>query len=164
MNIANFFSIIGLLSCLQFSYAYADDVVTLSTIHVMADAEMSDEVLLTVKPFQEDKPVRDSLQYQVLKTHGDIQNYPNVDNMATLSVQAQEPLPDMSHINPFLREYVMAVASSLQSTDPVSGIYKMLEPLGVDQRAVQNNRNGTLNINFDQQKLRMLLGDQWRVN
>ena len=164
MNIIKVFSIVGLMSCLQFSYAHAEDVVTLSTIHVMADAEMSNEVLMTVKPFQEDTPVRNSLQYQVIKKHSDIQNYPNVDNMATLNIQAPETLPDMANMNPFLRDYVLAVASSLQSTDPVSGIYKMLEPLGVDQRAFQNNRNGPVNINFDQDKLRMLLGDQWRTN
>lgn len=142
---------------------YAEDLTTLPTIKMMADAELRDEVLTTVQPFQEGQDVRKALQHQMIKKEQDIQNYVIGDHATALNIQPQATIPDLINLTPMQRDYVLAVAASLQSSDPTSGVFKMLEPLGVDRdRALNGVRSGTLQINFDEQRLNQLLGDKWR--
>lgn len=165
MKLAPVFLITCVMFCSSFFSVYAEDLTSLPTIQVMADDELRDEVLTTVQPFQEDRKVRKALQHQIIKKEQELQNTTFNDQMGTLNIQPKMPLPDMSQLTPLQREYVLSVASSLQSTDPSSGIFKMLEPLGIDRdRALNNVRNGggALQINFDEQRLNQLLGDQWR--
>lgn len=146
------------------SHAYAEDVARLPTIQVMADEELRNEVLTTIVPFQEDEKVRRSLQHQIIKKEQDIQNNVFNVNPSALNVQPQTALPDLSQLSPLQREYVLAVASGLQSSDPSSGIFKMLEPLGINrERALEGVRSGApLEIRFNEQQLNQLFGDKWR--
>lgn len=161
--------IASVLTSSALSQVYAEQATTLATIKVMADAELRDEVLTTVQPFQEDRVVREALQHQMIKQEQNIQNHVIADHATAVNLQAQPMLPDsdMSNLNPMQQEYVLAVAAGLQSNDPTAGLFKMLEPLGVDRdRALNNVRNGggALPFNLDQQRLDQLLGDKWRTN
>lgn len=161
MNIANVCLVVSVLTSSALCQVYAEEATTLPTIKVMADAELRDEVLTTVQPFQEDRVVRKGLQHQIIKKEQSIQNYVIGDHATAVNIQPQVMLPDMSNLTAMQREYVLAVAAGLQSTDPTSGIFKMLEPLGIDRdRALNNVRNGggVLQINIDQQRLNQLLG------
>lgn len=166
MNTTKACLIASMMFCGGFSYAYAEDVATLPTIKVMADAELRNEVLTTVQPFQEDDKVRRSLQHQIIKQEQDIQNNVFNSNPSALNVQPQTALPDLSQLSPLQQQYVLAVASGLQSSDPSSGLFRMLEPLGINrERALEGIRNGApLEIRFDEQRMSQLFGDQWRNN
>lgn len=165
MNIAQVCLITCVMTSSALCHVYANDVATLPTIQMMADEELRDEVLTTVQPFQEDKNVRKALQHQMIKKEQDIQNYEIGNQANVLNVQPLTTMPDLSQLSPLQRDYVLSVASGLQSADPSSGIFKMLEPLGVDRdRALNNVRNagGVLQFNFDEQRLNQLLGDKWQ--
>ena len=81
-----------------------------------------------------------------------------------LNIQPQATLPDMSNLSPLQQEFVLAVASGLQSSDPSSGIFKMLEPLGIDrEKALNGVRNGEiLKINIDENAMQQLFGSKWK--
>lgn len=81
-----------------------------------------------------------------------------------LNVQAQAVMPNLNQLSPLQQEYVLSVAAGLQSNDPSSGIFKMLEPLGINrENALNGVRTGNpLDMRFDEQQLNQLLGDQWR--
>ena len=159
-----------LMTCMMtssaFFHVYAEDVATLATIQMMADDELRDEVLTTVQPFQEDEKVRKNLQHYMIKKEQDIQNYEIGHQANVVNVQLQTPMPDLSQLSPLQQQYVLAVASGLQSNDPSSGIFKMLEPLGINrERALEGIRSGVpLEIRFDEQRMSQLFGDQWRNN
>lgn len=165
MKLAPVFLITCVMFCSSFFSVYAEDLTSLPTIQMMADDELRDEVLTTVQPFQEDRKVRKALQHQIIKKEQELQNYEIGNQANLLNIQPQTTIPDLSQLSPLQREYVLSVASSLQSADPSSGIFKMLEPLGIDRdRALNNVRNGggVLQINFDEQRLTQLLGDKWQ--
>lgn len=161
MNIIKVSVIVSLLTSVQFTVADTKDLTSLPSIQLMADAELRDEVLTAVLPFQEDEKVREALQHQLVKKEQDIQNSNLAQNMPSLHIQPQANLPDMSQMSLLQREYVLSVAAGLQSPDPSSGIFKMLEPLGIDRdRALSGVGNGTLQINLDTQRLNQLFGDR----
>ena len=167
MKLAPVSLITCVMICSSFFSVYAENLTSLPTIQVMADDELRDEVLTTIQPFQEDRKVRKALQHQIIKKEQELQNYEIGDQAKVVSVQPPATLPDLSQLSPLQREYVLSVASGLQSADPSSGIFKMLEPLGIDRdRALNGVRNGdgVLQINFDVQRLNQLLGDKWRAN
>lgn len=81
-----------------------------------------------------------------------------------VNVQPMTALPEMSHLSPIQQEYVLAVAAGFRSFDPGSGIFKMLEPLGIDRDRALNhvqNGGGPIQLYLEQQRLGQLLGDQW---
>lgn len=163
MNIAQFCLISSILTSTAFCHVYADDEASLPTIKVMADAELRDQVVTTVTPFQEDEEVRKALQHQIIKKEQDIQNFSRVNAFGSPNIQQPDALPDMSNLTPLQRDYVLAVASGLQSSDPSSGIFKMLEPLGIDRdKALNGVRTGNLPMNLDENKLNQIFGDKWR--
>lgn len=144
-------------------HAEEEEVASLPTIQVMADAEMREEVGFI--PFQEDKDVRKALQHRIIKSENDIQNTGVVDTSNVIVYTPRAVAPDMSQLTPLQREYVLSVASALQSNDPTSGIFKMLEPLGIDRSsALDNIRNGggPMQIKFNENQLNGLLGDKWK--
>lgn len=165
MNIAKVCVFASLITSSMLTHVYAEEAATLPTIKVMADAKLRDEVLTTVQPFQEDIKVRKTLQHYIIKKEQGIQNYEIGNQAHVLNVAPQTAMPDMSHLSPLQQEYVLAVAAGLQSSDPSSGIFKMLEPLGIDREKALNHvqsGGGVIQINLDQQRLTQLLGDQWR--
>ena len=157
--------IISIIASIPFSVAQAEDVASLPSIQLMADDDLRDEVVTTVTPFQEDEKVRKALQHQIIKKEQDIQNTTFHDQMGALNVQPQTPLPDMSQLTPLQQEYVLSVAAGFKSADPSSGIFKILEPLGIDREKALNHiqhGGGAIQITFDEQRLNQLFGDQWR--
>lgn len=161
---------LSLLNIISLPIAQAEDVTTLPSIKVMAESELRDEVV-TMAPLQDDKNVRKSLQQKIIKSEQDIQNHVIGDNFSSINVQAQAVEPDWSQLDKYgdsaaLKAYVQSVASGLQSADPTSGIFKMLEPLGVDRdKALSTVKNGggAIQINFDQQRLNQLLNEDWQL-
>ena len=157
--------IISIIASIPFSVAQAEDVASLPSIQLMADDDLRDEVVTTVTPFQEDEKVRKALQHQIIKKEQDIQNSALTQSSPALNVQPQTPLPDMSHLSPLQQEYVLSVAAAFKSDDPSSGIFRMLEPLGIDREKALNHiqhGGGAIQITFDEQRLNQLFGDQWR--
>ena len=152
--------VVSMLSAVLMGQVYANDVGALPTIKMMADSELRDEVMTTMPPLQEDEKVRRTLQHYIIKKEQGMQNY-EIGNQAHLvNIQPKATLPDMSHLSPMQQEYVLAVAAGLQSSDPSSGIFKMLEPLGIDREKALNHvqSGGAIQINLDGQRLSQLLG------
>lgn len=143
----------------------AEEVASLPTIKVMADSELRQEAVGVV-PYQEDKDVRKALQHQIIKKENEIQNYVIGDNFAVLDMQPKAFEPNINQISsPLLREYVLAVAAGLQSSDPTSGLFTMMEPLSMGmnrEKALEAVRNGTFKLNIDTDRLNFLLGDKWQ--
>jgi hypothetical protein len=48
-----------------------------------------------------------------------------------------------------LQEYILAVAAGLQSPDPTTGLFTMLQPLNINRNNVDGIRNGSIKINID---------------
>lgn len=165
MNIAKVYLMTSVIGLLPFCHLYAQEQATLPTIQLMADAELRDEVVTTVTPFQEDEKVRKALQHQIIKKEQDIQNTTFHDQMGALNIQPQATLPDMSQLTPLQQEYVLSVAAAFKSGDPSMGVFKILEPLGIDREKALNHvqhGGGAIQITFDEQRLNQLFGDQWR--
>ena len=163
MNIAKMCLFACIVSSSVFSQAFAEDATTLPTIKVMADTELRDEVLTTMPPLQENEKVRRNLQHYIIKKEQGIQNYEIGNQAHVLNVVPQTALPDMSHLSPLQQQYVLAVAAGLQSSDPSSGIFKMLEPLGIDREKALNHvqsGGGAIQIHLDSQRLSQLLGSK----
>lgn len=163
MNFVKAYVIASLLTVLPFCQLYAAQVETLPTIKMMADSELRDEVLTTVQPFQQDHKVRKALQHQIIRREQDMQNFIIEEQLVGVNRPPITTLPDMSQLSTAQQQYVLAVASALQSSEPSTGIFKMLEPLGIDRdRALNGVRSGSLDINLDQQRLTQLMGDKWQ--
>ena len=163
MHFSKLCLIVSIAASIPFSVAKAEDVASLPSIQLMADDDLRDEVVTTMTPFQEDEKVRQALQHQMIKKEQNIQNSALAQSSPTLNVQPQAPLPDMSHLSPLQQQYILAVAAGLQSNDPSSGIFRMLEPLGIDREKALNHiqhAGGTIQITFDEQRLNQLFGDQ----
>ena len=162
MKISVVLSVFSAVLCAE---VYADDVESLPTIKMMADAELRDEVLTTIPPLQEDESTRRVLQHYMIKKEQNIQNYEIVNQANIVNVQPTTAMPDMSHLTPMQQQYVLSVAAGLQSNDPSSGIFRMLEPLGIDREKALNHiqhGGGAIPMTFDEQRLNQLLGDGWR--
>ncbi|WP_436898937.1 hypothetical protein [Acinetobacter gyllenbergii] len=124
-----------------------DEVTSLPTIRVMAESELREEVGFV--PFQEDKQVRQALQHYVYKVHNDMQNAGIPEMRAVVDYQPMTAQPDLSQFSPILQQYILAVASGFQSSDPTNGLFKMLEPLNLNRNSAEGIRNGTIKINVD---------------
>ena len=156
MNIAKVCLFISLMTSVVYSHVYAEDALTLPTIKVMADTELRDEVLTTMPPLQENEKVRRNLQHYIIKKEQAIQNYEIRNQANVVNVHPQAAMPDMSQLSLLQQQYVLAVAAGLQSSDPSSGIFKMLEVFGVDRDKALNqvqSGGGAIQINLDQQML-----------
>lgn len=166
MNIARVCLFVSLMTSAVYSHVYAEDALTLPTIKVMADTELRDEVLTTMPPLQENEKVRRNLQHYIIKKEQGIQNYEIGNQANVVNVQPQAAMPDMSQLSLLQQQYVLAVAAGLQSSDPSSGIFKMLEVFGVDRDKALNHvqSGGAIQINLDQQRLTQLLGDKLQIN
>ena len=71
----------------------------------------------------------------------------------------------MSGLNKFrnsvaLKAYMLSVVSGLQSSDPISSIFIILAPLGIDRSSATNtiNKNSSFKINIDANTMRQLFG------
>ncbi|ENV10785.1 hypothetical protein F966_00561 [Acinetobacter higginsii] len=124
-----------------------DEVTSLPTIRVMAESELREEVGFV--PFQEDKQVRQALQHYVYKLHNDMQNASVTESPTTVTYQPVAAQPDLSQYSPILQQYILAVASGLQSSDPTNGLFKMLEPLNINRNNIEGIRDGTIKVNVD---------------
>ncbi|MCU4580684.1 hypothetical protein KTJ32_06720 [Acinetobacter gyllenbergii] len=124
-----------------------DEVTSLPTIRVMAESELREEVGFV--PFQEDKQVRQALQHYVYKVHNDMQNAGIPEMRTVVDYQPMAAAPDLSQFSPILQQYILAVASGFQSSDPTNGLFKMLEPLNLNRNSAEGIRNGTIKINVD---------------
>ncbi|MCH7314929.1 hypothetical protein [Acinetobacter sp. ANC 3882] len=132
---------------LPMAYANEADVTSLPTIRVMAESELREEVGFV--PYQEDKQVRQALQHRVYKIHNDMQNAGVSESPLVVNYQPTAAQPDLSQFSPVLQQYILAVASGLQSSDPTNGIFKMLEPLNINRNNIDGIRNGTIKLNTD---------------
>ncbi|MCX5468447.1 hypothetical protein [Acinetobacter nematophilus] len=158
-------SIIATVLSVWLPVAQAEEVASLPTIKVMADSELRQEAV-GVTPYQEDKAVRKALQHQVIKKENELQNYAIGDNIAVVDIQPKATEPNFNQIpSALLREYVLAVASGLQSSDPTTGLFTMMEPLSMGMnrdKALEAVRNGTFKLNIDTDRLNLMLGDKWQ--
>ncbi|UTO19249.1 hypothetical protein NGC85_15260 [Acinetobacter sp. Z1] len=125
----------------------ADEVTTLPTIRIMAESELREEVGFV--PFQEDKKVRQALEHQQYKVHTGIQNAEVNETTGTFNYQAKVLQPDISQYPAYLQEYILAVASGFQSSDPTNGLFKMLEPLKINPDNANAFREGTMKVSID---------------
>lgn len=145
----------------------ANEVTTLPTIKVMADSELRDEEV-KMAPLQEDKNVRKALQQKIIKSEQDIQNYVIGDNANIVNVQPKAPQIDMSGLSPMMQEYVLAVASGLQSGDPTTGLLTMLQSISkglTRDQAIDAVKNGSFSINLDKDRINLMMGDtKWQNN
>ncbi|MCU4426167.1 MULTISPECIES: hypothetical protein [Acinetobacter] len=146
MNFLKQSALIAAFAFMGLPTVQAEEVATLPTIRVMAESELREEVGFV--PYQEDKKVRQALQHREYKTHYDIQNALVPEGMATVDYQPVMAQPDLSQFSPFLQEYILAVAGGIQSSDPTSGIFKMLEPLKINRSNVDAYREGTMKVNI----------------
>lgn len=130
-----------LTACTAFSLpilshaAPAADSVVLPTLTVMAEPELR-AVTEKMLPYQEQNSQRKALQMRLMKIERDIQAYSvDGDVVANIDVGAAAPNPDLDSLPTVFREYVLAVAQGLQSSDPRNGIYVILQPFGIDRNA-----------------------------
>jgi len=70
------------------------------------------------------------------------------DGMTTIDYQPVMAQPDLSQLSPFLREYILAVAGGIQSSDPTNGLFEMLKPLNINRSNVDAYREGTMKVNL----------------
>ena len=157
MNIMKM-SIFGLMLGVYSIGVQAEDkqaVVTLPTLTVMAEPEMSNETGYV--PFvQEEKNLR-ALQHQVIRGTRDAENFMvNPDVVANLEIQPIKA-PDLDSLSPALQQYVLTIAQGLQSSDPTQGLYTILENFGIDRsNSLQPDRNMKIQINLDKVNIDLL--------
>lgn len=161
MNFIKFPMFIAVLAYLGMPIAQAEDAVKLPTLTVLAESELRDEVGFV--PYQEDKPVRQALQRFMLKNERDIQNFVVDDSFTEINLQPKLTEPDMSQLSPALQQYVLAVASGLQSSDPTTGLFTLLKQFGIDRRNVDGIRGGTVKLNIDPNLLQQLKDNKWQM-
>ena len=161
MNFIKFPMFIAVLAYLGMPIAQAEDAVKLPTLTVLAESELRDEVGFV--PYQEDKPVRQALQRFMLKNERDIQNFVVDDSFTEINLQPKLTEPDMSQLSPALQQYVLAVASGLQSSDPTTGLFTLLKQFGIDRSNVDGFRGGTVKLNIDPNLLQQLKDNKWQM-
>ncbi|MEQ1080168.1 MULTISPECIES: hypothetical protein [Acinetobacter] len=147
MNFLKQSALIAAFAFMGLPTVQAEEVTTLPTIRVMAESELRDEVGFV--PFQEDKKVRQALQHHEYKIHNDIQNALVPEGITTVDYQPVIAQPDMTQLSPFLREYILAVAGGIQSSDPTNGLFEMLKPLNINRSNVDAYRDGTMKVNIN---------------
>lgn len=164
MKLIKISKIIMLSVCAGSTISYAEEKVSsLPTIKVMADTELRDESGV-ITPYQEDKKLKKTLQHHIDKTNNDIQNHVINESINTTVYQPVAAVPDMSKLTTAEQQYVLAVASGLQSNDPSSGLFSILGQLGINRSNVDDYRNGTIKINPDQSALLQKLKDNsWQM-
>jgi hypothetical protein len=55
----------------------------------------------------------------------------------------------LSQVSPGLQEYILAVASGFQSSDPTNGVFKILEPLNINRNNIDGIRDGSIKVNLN---------------
>ena len=142
MNLLKSIQSLGLmLTCTAFTLpilshatpAHSETTV-LPTLTVMAEPEM--RAVTEITPYQEGASQRKALQMRLMKIERDIQAYSvDGDVVANIDMGAAAPNPDLDSLPTVFREYVLAVAQGLHSSDPRNGIYVILQPFGIDRNA-----------------------------
>lgn len=130
-----------------FSAVHAEEVETLPTIRIMAESELREEVVGPT-PFQEDKKVRQALQHRIYKIHTDMQNAEIPENISAVEFEPKVQ-SGLSQVSPGLQEYILAVASGFQSSDPTNGVFKILEPLNINRNNIDGIRDGSIKVNLN---------------
>ncbi len=153
-----------LSSCLGSTLSYAEEkIASLPTIKVMADTELRDESGV-ITPYQEDKKLKKTLQHHIDKTNNDIQNHVINESINTVVYQPVAAAPDMSKLTAAEQQYVLAVASGLQSNDPTNGLFSILGQLGINRSNVDDYRSGAIKLNPDQSALLQQFKDNnWKM-
>lgn len=113
----------------------ASEPVVLPTLTVMAEPELR-AVTEKMLPYQEQNSQRKALQMRLMKIEREIQAY-SVDGDIVANIDAMRaPVdPDLDSLPVVFREYVLAVAQGLQSSDPRNGVYVLLQPFGINRDA-----------------------------
>lgn len=147
MNLLKRWVFLAMLAVMGLPHVQAKEVEALPSIHVMAESELREEVGFV--PFQEDTDVRQALQHYLYKIENNIQNT-NVNENPAVTIDYQPvTAPDMSQYSPELQQYILSITSGLQSSDPVSGVFNMLQPLNINPNNVDAFRNGTMKVNIE---------------
>ncbi|OTG67188.1 hypothetical protein [Acinetobacter silvestris] len=156
-----FFMLVTVLTYIWLPMAQAEETPLLPTIKVMAESELREEVGFI--PFQQDKTVRKVLQHKIMKNEQDIQNFVVDGSIREIDYQPIAAKPDMSQLSPALQQYVLAVATGLQSSDPTTGLFTMLKQFGIDRSNVDGMRSGTVKLNLDPNLLQQLKDNNWQI-
>lgn len=134
-----------LTACTAFSLpilshaAPAADSVVLPTLTVMAEPELR-AVTEKMLPYQEQNSQRKALQMRLMKIEREIQAYSvDGDVVANIDVMRAPADPDLDSLPVVFREYVLAIAQGLQSSDPRNGVYVLLQPFGINRDATNVN-------------------------
>lgn len=137
-------SILGLVTaCAAFTLpifshaapATVSDPVVLPTLTVMAEPELR-AVTEKMMPYQEQNSQLKALQMRLMKIERDIQAYSvDGDIAANIDVMRSPVAPDLDSLPVVFREYVLAIAQGLQSSDPRNGVYVLLQPFGINRDA-----------------------------
>ena len=110
------------------------EATVLPTLTVLAEPEL--RAVTEIAPYQEGASQRKALQMRLMKIERDIQAYSvGADMVSNIDVVAAAPDPDLDSLPVVFREYVLAIAQGLQSSDPRNGIYVLLQPFGIDRNA-----------------------------
>ena len=151
MKFLKFSSSFILLSSLSFPLmAQASDVISLPTITVMAEEELREEDV-GILPYQEDEDVKEALRHKIYKLETDMQNKEMSENASiAMNYIPNTVIPDMSQYSPFVQQYILAVASGFQSSDPTNGAFEILNTLDINRNNIDTIRNGTMEINLNQ--------------
>ena len=147
MNFLTRSAVITVFACIALPTVQAEEVAKLPTIRIMAESEMREEV--GPIPFQEDEQVRQTLQHYLYKVHNNIQNTDVPETTVVVDGLPMTAKPDLSQLSPVLQEYILAVAAGLQSPDPTTGLFTMLQPLNINRNNADGFRNGSIKINID---------------
>ena len=133
MNFLKRSTLVMIFSALGLSTVHADEVATLPTIRIMAESELREEV--GPVPFQEDEKVRQALQHRIYKAHADMQNAEISEITGGVVYEPKVP-SGLYQVSPELQQYIVAVASGFQSSDPTNGLFRMLEPLNINRNNI----------------------------
>lgn len=115
--------------------------VVLPSLTVMSEPEL--RATVEILPFQENAVQRQALQQRLMKIERDIQAYSvDADFAGSIEVLPAAPAPDLDSLSPFLREYVLAIARGLQSSDPRNGLYVILQQFGIKRNATNVQISG----------------------
>lgn len=91
-------------------------------------------------PYQEQNSQRKALQMRLMKIEREIQAYSvDGDVVANIDVMRAPADPDLDSLPVVFREYVLAIAQGLQSSDPRNGVYVLLQPFGINRDATNVN-------------------------
>ncbi|MDN5511382.1 hypothetical protein [Acinetobacter sp.] len=150
MNLLKISALVLMFGCTENMMTHADDTVTLPTLQVLAEPELRKET--GIVPYQNDEMNRRALQHQIIRNSREAQNF-MIDShvVANLEIQPLQSQPDLNSLPPLLQQHVLNIAQGLQSSDPMQGLYIMLQPFGIDRsNSMQPLERGThLQINLN---------------